>query len=927
MHNVWKMGSIVFACSLLLLGCSSKDGKSTGPSEDSVPTVRPSYIGNSPVRLNEIVPVNISLEDHQGEDPAWLELYNPADTSVNMAGFALTDDLQKPRQWVFGNLIVPPKGYQIVYLSGKNIVEVKPAMDSVNLMGTDVYDWNDSDRDPSEGEPGHSTSGPFEYPNLLGQDSLGKLVLSAKLSLGDNMSLDDEGLRWSSAHVGMTLPLSPMDLSTTTVVILRGYIQNGRELTVRFVQSGMDSWLCWAKVLRGNGKRNGEYRIILPQGTLFPNLQDMRQILFEATGPYLSSIEFTIQDLYALDVPVLQHTNFKVGKKASTIWLLDSTAIRDSLAYPEMSANLAWGFDQEGKQGYLQVPTPWAPATQSALPERMPVSKAVQTPGFYPTPIEVMLQVPTGSLVHYTLDGSEPTLASPVYSAPLPILKTTVIRSLVEKAGSLPSPISSQTFFIADSSTLPVVSISTDPNGLFSADSGIFMEGNNPGVEMPHYGANFWAPKELPVSVEFFDERGTLAWNQDAGLSIFGNYSRNNDKKAVTLKFREQYGKKKLEYPVFPLHPEMEEFRTLALRANGGNSASDYIRDALAQNLAEGLDVDYQINRPVLVYYNGQYFGLFQMLQKMDSKYPETAFGIAEENVEFVEPVKGTITKSYEDLKALVEAMDSTRSDADAQAFENLVNLQGYMNYMALQFYVANTDWPANNLRLWRGINPSTKWRFMLFDVDFGFGSNNANNPVSFDMFKYMVTPKVSSSGDTAVWPNGTESTLFYRKLFLQNRVLRPQFANRIVLLLAHQFSAARVGAMIDSMMTAIQAEVPRDQARWDFDAPYMASQLEIIRKWATARPANIREQLRKHYGFGADVQVALGYTGPGSILMDGFSMPLASMSGPWLTGQQYILRAVPAKGASFAGWSDGVTTETRTWSPESGKPLTATFR
>lgn len=927
MQNVWKWESIVFGCSLILLGCSTKENKSTGPEEVSIPDTRPIYLGKSPVRLNEIVPVNIDLEDHQGEDPAWLELYNPADTSVDLAGYALTDDLQKPRQWVFGKLIIPPKGYQIVYLSGKNIVEMKPAMDSISLKGVSFFDWNDSYRDSSEGEPGNSSSLPYEYPDFVGKDSLGRSVLSATLTLGDNMGLADASLRWSSAHLGMTLANAPVDLSATTVVVLRGYIQNGRNLTVRFVQSDMKAWLCWAKVIRGNGKRDGEYRIILPQGTIYPNLKDMYQIIFEATDPYMSSISFSLHDIYALDIPVQQHTNFQVGRKAGTLWLLDSTAIRDSLAYPDMSANLAWGYDQEGEKGYLQVPTPWAPAMQSALPERMPVSVAVQSPGFYPKPIEVKLEVPTGSKVHYTIDGSEPTLASPVYSKPLPLLKSTVIRSLVEKAGSLPSPISSQTFFIADSSKLPVVSISTDPKGLFSADSGIFMEGNNPGEFLPHYGANFWAPKELPVSIEFFDEGGSLLWNQDAGLSVFGNYSRNNEKKAVTLKFREKYGKKTLKYSVFPQQPEMEEFRTLALRAHGGNNASDYIRDALAHNLVDGLDVDYQRNRPVLVYYNGEYFGLFQMLQKMDSKYPETAFGIAEENVEFVEPVKGTITKSYDSLRILVGKMDSSHSEADAQEFEKLVNLQGYMNYTALEFYAANTDWPANNLRLWRGVNPVTKWRYMLFDVDFGFGSNNSSNPVTFDMFKYMITPIINDGGDTAVWPNGTESTLFYRKLFLQNRVLRPQFANRVVMLLAHQFSAARVGAMIDSMMSAIKPEIPRDQARWDFDPSYMASHLEIIRKWGAGRPAIMRDQLRKHYGFGADIKVALGYTGPGSILMDGFPMPVSSMSGPWLTGQEYTLRAIPKKGASFAGWSDGVTAEARTWSPESGKPLTATFR
>lgn len=926
MKTKWFQWAMIFGCILNYAGCSSKDNKSTGNDEpqDTTAVHRPAYIGNAPVRLNEVVPVNINFDDHNGDDPAWLELYNPADSAVNLAGYSLTDDIALPRQWVFGNVVVPAKAYQIVFLSGKNILEPVPAQDSISLINNNVYDWNDSYRTDI---PGNSSSLPFEYPTIAVSDSTGHMVISAALTLGDNMSLPDESLHWASSQVGINLTGAPVDLSATSMLIIRGYIQSGRELTVRLVQSGMDAWLCWSQVLRGNGEANATYRIALPQGTNFPNLKDIRQILLEATGPYLSTVRFTIRDIYAEDVPVYLHTNFKVGKKGQTLYLLDSNAIRDSLSYPDMPTNTAWGYDQQGGLGFLSIPSPGGASSVVAMAERQVEAKPVTAAGFYAMPVSVELTVPEGSTVHYTIDGSIPTIASPIYRGPITIAKTTVVRSFAQREGSLDGPISTATYFIADSSSLPVVSLSTDPNGLFNLDTGIFVGGNNPGSAEPYYGSNFWAPKELPVSVEFFDEKGARQWAQDAGLSIFGNYSRQNNKKAVSIKFRERYGKSKLTYPLFPMHPDMTEFRTLALRANGGNISSDYIRDALAQDLAEGLDVDYQRNRPVIVYYNGEYFGIYHLLQKMDSKYPESAFGISEENVEFVEPSKSTLTQSYQSMMDHIVAMDGNAALANAQFADSLLDMNEMMNYTALQFYVANTDWPANNIRIWKGTNPTTRWRSMLFDVDFGFGSSNNSNPVDFDMFTYMVTPTVYESGDTAVWPNGPTSTIFYRKILLENTVYHPIFINRILMLLNYQFSASRVNAMIDSLMANIQKEIPRDQVRWSRDPVYMEQQLATIHSWAANRPAAMRKQIQSLFGYGPELNATISYSGRGSILMDGQPMPVASMNGPWLKGQSYTLKALPMRGASFAGWSDGVTTAERIWAPKEGEAISALFR
>jgi hypothetical protein len=70
-------------------------------------------------------------------------------------------------------------------------------------------------------------------------------------------------------------------------------------------------------------------------------------------------------------------------------------------------------------------------------------------PGRFQQPVNVALTSPTsGATIHYTLDGSTPTTASPVYSAPLAVGATTVVRALAVKSGSTPSAVSGGNFRI-----------------------------------------------------------------------------------------------------------------------------------------------------------------------------------------------------------------------------------------------------------------------------------------------------------------------------------------------------------------------------------------------------------------------------------------------------------------------------------------------
>lgn len=143
--------------------------------------------------------------------------------------------------------------------------------------------------------------------------------------------------------------------------------------------------------------------------------------------------------------------------------------------------------------------------------------------GFYNGPVVVSLSVNSPSAnIYFTLDGSEPIKTSTLYTGPVTINETTVIRARAFIIDYLPSAIITQTYFINEEHTLPVISLTTDPVNLWDEDVGIYVMGKNAEPENPHFGANFWQDWEYPVHFEFFDANGTPGFSLNAGMKIYG---------------------------------------------------------------------------------------------------------------------------------------------------------------------------------------------------------------------------------------------------------------------------------------------------------------------------------------------------------------------------------------------------------------------
>ncbi|KPA17341.1 spore coat protein CotH, partial [Candidatus Magnetomorum sp. HK-1] len=134
--------------------------------------------------------------------------------------------------------------------------------------------------------------------------------------------------------------------------------------------------------------------------------------------------------------------------------------------------------------------------------------------------------------IWYTLDGSDPLPEDPrskQYNGSPIIIEKIVNAAVVVKArackdGDL-GKIQTQSFIFLDRDiTMPVVSLSTASENLFSKETGIF--------------ANIEEDWEKPVGIEFYEPNGLKGFSVNAGMRLHGGRGRENFQKALKFYLR-----------------------------------------------------------------------------------------------------------------------------------------------------------------------------------------------------------------------------------------------------------------------------------------------------------------------------------------------------------------------------------------------------
>ncbi|TYQ15440.1 UNVERIFIED_CONTAM: dockerin type I repeat protein [Acetivibrio alkalicellulosi] len=611
--------------------------------------------------------------------------------------------------------------------------------------------------------------------------------------------------------------------------------------------------------------------------------------------------------------------------------------------------------------------------------------------GFYSQPFDLHLHTnDSNAVILYTTDGSEPVLGNQgtyEYSGSIQVrdrtsepnvlsmisniwsdmwhpwiepdgevFKCTTIRAVsVGQDGSMSNVITHSYFVNPNMSQryqLPVISITGNRDSFFDAETGIYVNENyeNRGEE--------W---ERSIHLEFFEEDGTLGFSQNAGIRIHGGWSRKYPQKSFRLYARREYDEKHwFDYDVFPglkgkgTGEDITRFKRLLLRASGNDIQFSMFRDGLMQGMVSHMRVDTQAFRPSVVFLNGEFWGIYNIRERYDNRYFQTHYDLDRDRVavldisggrtEIIDIDEGTEqdAQDYRDFKNYLGQND-IRQQSTYDYVKTKMDIDNFIDYQISQIYFANTDWPANNVVVWRyntrngsydkdapyGLDG--RWRWAIKDTDFGFGLSYGGQ-VDHDTLRYASTDGTGFSANRP-W------AVFIFKTLLQNDEFRTEFINRYADHLNTAFIPDRVNNMINEMSGNIAHIIPEQVRRWnrieDWD-----EEIEILKHFANNRPAYVRQHIINNFRNN-------GITGTSSINFStdnskGFirvnsidiieNTPGITNSSEWtgiyFNGVPVTITAVAKEGYEFERW-EGIVSEsdTVTVNPQNNMNIRAVFK
>ncbi|MBR5411588.1 MAG: CotH kinase family protein [Fibrobacter sp.] len=618
------------------------------------------------------------------------------------------------------------------------------------------------------------------------------------------------------------------------------------------------------------------------------------------------------------------HTSWKLDKDGGSIYLIDRYySIRDSVNYPAISSGLSYGILDGGIWKFFEKATPEKPNTESTAYDGMaPKFNFKSQGGFYSQALTLKppTNVPEGASVRCTKNGSIPTKDSEKFDSDLKIESNMVLRCAVFKDGLLTKEVVTNTYFIEeDEIKMPVVAVSVDP---------VFFEkhyvkksacGDSDPNSCP---PGLMEDVEYPVHVEYFADGSSSkekAFEIDAGISLMGGWSRVNDKKSVAIAMHEEYQAGKIKYPLFETRKGVnDEYKAFNLRNNGNRFVSDYVEDAMGGALLEGSGVDYQRSRQVVVFYNGKYYGIHDMRERYNRAYVETNYGINSNSVKMIKHL-GAIdkvtasgddaqaVKDYQDMLNFVGTNDMSVAENYAAA-KTLLDVGNFADYMAAEIYYHNGDWPNNNVRAWSA--PGQPWKFMVYDLDHGFGWKWGVTDPNGDKFNdgtNMFTWIKQGGGNKPCKDVGCFANLYIK--LMANDEFKRMFINRSCVMLNSYLNSSRVSTIVDQMVATIpESEKKRDVEKFHQDEMYYPDGFDWkgthLKSWASERDSKVLSEYKSEFKLGETVNVTIAATGNGSVLMEGMNLPSATYKGKFFSGMQMVLTAVPNAGSILDGWS-----------------------
>lgn len=551
------------------------------------------------------------------------------------------------------------------------------------------------------------------------------------------------------------------------------------------------------------------------------------------------------------------HTNFKISfTTPESLYLFNPDGdLIHSLDVPQHSLNGSVGLNSDGDQVFFATPTP------NKLNEHPGFSRVNLTPptlshvGGIVGPMSLTLSGATDTQeIRYTTDSTEPNENSALYTASISINSPTVVRAAIFADDAISSPINTGVYLVNKTHELPVITLTTAPDNLWDHHFGMYVLGPNAHNNLPFFDANFWQDWEKPMDLQIFDENNQTLVKMVVSAKIFGGWSRANEQRSFALFARGRYGENVISAPLLFDSLAYSTFQSLVIRNSGQDWLKTGFKDLALTRLMAGSGIDVQAGRPTIVYLNGEYWGLYNIREKVNEHFLASKHQVSADEIDIVE-ADGVLVhgdnREFEQLMTFV-ADNNLTLEANYQAVAAQIDIDNFIRYQVAQIYFDNHDWPGNNIKMWRP--KSGKWRWIMYDTDFSFNTWPDWHEVhTFDSLSFATEP------NGPVWPNPPWSTLLLRKL-LANENFKTRFINQFADELNSRFLPQHVVSHIDQHADAIASEIPAQFNKWTGTANSQSWQVAVddMKAFVRARPAYMKQHIINYFDLASTHLISL---------------------------------------------------------------------
>jgi hypothetical protein len=731
---------------------------------------------NNGLRISEILVNNQGNLMVNRQMPGFIELTNYSNQAIDLKGYKISDSLNIPFRFDLPDITLQPSAVIVVYLSNY-ITDSEPYFANFSL---------------------NSTTGSAILTN-----NKGKIIDQIDYSnLGNGLAMQLSNNQYFTTSV-----VSPGKLNTPEG--LNDYhddLKLPEGLIINEVMSGNYQYMAqnggtyydWVELYNNSSEdiKLSDYYL-----STNPNMMSMFQLPDVTLAPGDFYIVICSGDTN-LSNNSYRHANFTLGKRIS-LFLIKANNVTDSVFVQDLPPGYSYSRDKNGGYDYTNQPTPKEENNTGVKQIAFTPSLTVQS-GVYNDVDQVAVELNANGTIYYTIDGSKPTTRSKVYTGPLLLKRTTVLKAVAFENGKRISEAVTGSYIINEHHTVPVLSLVLDSDDFQTMRRDIY--------SVP--------PLEVPTNVELFEQDNSF--NIPAGIQLFGGSTRFMSKQSFALKFKNRYGAAKLHYQVFD-ERDFSQFDTLIVRSGSQDYPTAFMRDILASSLAvdAGL-VEAQSHKSVVLYVNGEYYGLYDIREKISEEMIANHYNV---------PVKGTnIVRidhdvSYGSARNYNALLDYLR-EHDLSIQENyeyvktLLNVENCIDFWITELYTTNND--IVNHRMFQ--NPqvdNNRWRYITYDFDWAFYNYDRN------YYYFMVDP-------TGMTFNGFDTTIM--RSLMENQEFRTRFVEKVSEQLHGVWNEKNVMAKLDSIYQELKPEMARERALWGGSVAGWERDMEDLRNYVRKR-------------------------------------------------------------------------------------------